>query len=831
MSEYKTVNDEWIPLQKTVFTRWFNFQLNGYTNGTVEDITKDLSNGVLLVQLAIILTKNQTPRSIFARPKRSHENITNNDFAIEMFKNDGVKLADISGKSISGNDEKVILNLIWTLISHYTIRLAASTSSCSSKENHVKSNAFSKNSKDIILDWANDRIANYPHIQNFTPYSLMLCALLDSYLPNKINYLALKPFCEIENAKLAEMVMDELNIPVLIKPDEIKKIDKKVPDFPKTTAEFRALLTQLSIAKIVFDNYQNQTKDNIKCKTCKNLLLIYKNKEHEIIQPITNKSKIAPKFRKKSSSRHCYKQQDIKIQHHQTEIQNQAIQNSSKITENYKYKRTNLDFNLNEYQNQPDETKNHEKTINKFPKICNTQSNIDKVIKPQIPPEETIKILYDNTKSGEFHGIIYYLTKKCGGNVHKEKIVDVTSSSVLTNQPSLPLFLHFDNDEEYYNPYNCVDLDDEMSCFESEDEPNSWICYDFQNLKVKANKYSIRTYMNGFNHMMNWSIESSNDKNNWTILDNQKNQTIFNSDCKSKVFTLTNNDNFYRYFRLRQTGPTKSGMNILNISALEFFGTLNGRIIKSPRIQQLALHHQHEESNDDDFIYHQLNFIPDHPYEINYDDTKSGRFKGIIRYLSEKCGGNVHKKGAVKVTSSSVFQSMSSISFIGNDNDYNPYNCVDLENKKSCFMSDEQTNSWICYDFRNLKVCPNKYSIRSYLNGDNHLQEWFIEGSNDRQYWKIIDERRNETSLNDTGKSNTFSINRKEKQFYRFLRLKQTGRNTKGSKMICLSALEFFGSIVLCEKEFKKSNVCEKKPNEIPQKDLKSAPRWHHSLF
>ena len=52
--------DDWVPLQIKVFTRWVKANLNN-VNDSVNDITKDLSNGVALCQLSEILTKKQAP--------------------------------------------------------------------------------------------------------------------------------------------------------------------------------------------------------------------------------------------------------------------------------------------------------------------------------------------------------------------------------------------------------------------------------------------------------------------------------------------------------------------------------------------------------------------------------------------------------------------------------------------------------------------------------------------------------------------------------------------------------------------------------------------------
>lgn len=70
-----------------------------------------------------------------------------------------------------------------------------------------------------------------------------------------------------------------------------------------------------------------------------------------------------------------------------------------------------------------------------------------------------------------------------------------------------------------YYPFECVDLSDINNCFESDDEPNSWLCFDFKEKRVKINAYSIRAYDGGF-YLQSWRIDGSNDNKKWILLDN-----------------------------------------------------------------------------------------------------------------------------------------------------------------------------------------------------------------------------------------------------------------------------------------------------------------------
>ena len=104
-----TRSEDWIPLQIKVFTRWVNGQLKAGNCDTIGEITKDLSNGVPLVELAQILTQKDAPHKWAKEPKRNIDQVMNCDLSVDMFSKDGVKLIGISGKDINDNNEKLIL--------------------------------------------------------------------------------------------------------------------------------------------------------------------------------------------------------------------------------------------------------------------------------------------------------------------------------------------------------------------------------------------------------------------------------------------------------------------------------------------------------------------------------------------------------------------------------------------------------------------------------------------------------------------------------------------------------------------------------------------------
>lgn len=169
-----------------------------------------------------------------------------------------------------------------------------------------------------------------------------------------------------------------------------------------------------------------------------------------------------------------------------------------------------------------------------------------------------------------------------------------------------------------------------------------------------------------------------------------------------------------------------------------------------------------------------------------YEGNESHSFEGIIHHLTEKNGGNVDTKGVIKLSSSSLYSC-----------GYPPKNAVDFNDMNSYFLTNDNQNEWLKFDFIGLKVRPTHYSIRSRPDGGYHTKNWVIEGSNSDSdnNWKILDARSNVNSFNGKLAVQTFKIELelKENECYRFLRMRLTGPNTGNCLYLSLTTFEFFG--------------------------------------
>jgi hypothetical protein len=157
---------------------------------------------------------------------------------------------------------------------------------------------------------------------------------------------------------------------------------------------------------------------------------------------------------------------------------------------------------------------------------------------------------------------------------------------------------------------------------------------------------------------------------------------------------------------------------------------------------------------------------------------------GIIRYLTKKHGGNVHEKGIVTITSKSA------TGFA-----LNPAAVVvaDLDSI-SCFQPENRTpepgrtkmgvGQWICWDFREMRVCPTHYTIRA-----TNLTAWVVEGSLDGWRWTEIARQPAKRSVQQL---TNFSFPVANSVTCRAIRLRQA---EGGGDPDAVCAVEFFGTV------------------------------------
>jgi hypothetical protein len=169
------------------------------------------------------------------------------------------------------------------------------------------------------------------------------------------------------------------------------------------------------------------------------------------------------------------------------------------------------------------------------------------------------------------------------------------------------------------------------------------------------------------------------------------------------------------------------------------------------------------------------------------DFKSSSPLSGIISYLTSKHGGNVSDKNIVTITASGVHSS-----------GYMAKNAADLA-ADSYWISANEDNSWLCYDFKDMRIKPTHYSVRSRCDGGSnefHPKNWIVEVSNDGSTWTSIDEHRNNSDLKGGNLTRTFTVSPCD--YCRFIRITQHGYNWYSSGncyYFVISSFEIFGNL------------------------------------
>ncbi|KAK8857589.1 hypothetical protein M9Y10_015994 [Tritrichomonas musculus] len=156
-------------------------------------------------------------------------------------------------------------------------------------------------------------------------------------------------------------------------------------------------------------------------------------------------------------------------------------------------------------------------------------------------------------------------------------------------------------------------------------------------------------------------------------------------------------------------------------------------------------------------------------------------FNGIVKYLTDKTGGNIHDNGTIEVTANLVLGSS------------HPRNLFDF-NSSNAYQADGESsqNAEVCFDFKNRRIQLTSYSIKT--DGCRHLRNWVVEVSNDCSRWEVVDQHSNDQSLNIEGQVCTFNT-RVLDSFSRFVRLRTTGPNSSNDYYTFFYNIEFYGKL------------------------------------
>jgi hypothetical protein len=167
--------------------------------------------------------------------------------------------------------------------------------------------------------------------------------------------------------------------------------------------------------------------------------------------------------------------------------------------------------------------------------------------------------------------------------------------------------------------------------------------------------------------------------------------------------------------------------------------------------------------------------------EFPFDSSR--QFDGIISHLTLECGENVHTHGIVLITASS--------------NGSNACHQVVDYGWNNYWFSRSEPNSWIEFDFKDRRISPTHYTIKSGGESGCQLVNWSLDGSNDEISWTNLDRRSTKELVGKyIVKPYECKSVRGSTQFFRFIRLTQTSEDSSSNHYLLLANLEFFGKVI-----------------------------------
>lgn len=182
----------------------------------VDDLTKDLSDGTVLIHLLEVLSQESLGRYA-ARPKMRVQRFENANIALDFIKGRKIQLTNIGAEDIVDGNRKIILGLIWTLILRFTI-------------SDINDQGLS--AREGLLLWCQRKTACYEevHVQDFSASwnnGLAFCALLDIHRPDLIDYDKLDKSDHRGNMQLAfDIASKEIGIPDLLDVEDVCDVTK-----------------------------------------------------------------------------------------------------------------------------------------------------------------------------------------------------------------------------------------------------------------------------------------------------------------------------------------------------------------------------------------------------------------------------------------------------------------------------------------------------------------------------------------------------------------------------------------------------------------------------
>ena len=104
----------------------------------------------------------------------------------------------------------------------------------------------------------------------------------------------------------------------------------------------------------------------------------------------------------------------------------------------------------------------------------------------------------------------------------------------------------------------------------TESDGNAWVVVEFTELHIQPTDYAIWSH-GGASTLRNWAFQGSNDRTNWVVLSNHRNDESIRAPFSTCTWPI-NTNGFFKYFRIIQTGNNWSGNRWLYMMKIDIWG-------------------------------------------------------------------------------------------------------------------------------------------------------------------------------------------------------------------------------------------------------------------
>lgn len=121
-----------------------------------------------------------------------------------------------------------------------------------------------------------------------------------------------------------------------------------------------------------------------------------------------------------------------------------------------------------------------------------------------------------------------------------------------------------------------------------------------------------------------------------------------------------------------------------------------------------------------------------------------------------------------------------------------------FEDQAHAFLSEDEPDSWICLDFKEHRIIPTYYTLKSTAKNwfSMHPKNWIFEGSVDNNKWKTLDERKDCYHLHGYNLIYTFKVQHQSDTEFRYIRVRSTGKNWGDSNYLLIDSIEIYGRLI-----------------------------------